>query len=305
MFFIGDLIKAKRVELGLTQSYLNKHFHYSDTFFSKIESGKVEIPTSILPELSNILNVDLKHIYMHSHIFSNYSEYNLYFQLNNAINNADIIAMKAILNTIDDNYLSSLKEGELYYMIIYANSLLLFFEDKYKSIEYCQSALKININDIKDLNIMYDRQIAVYTILIAALFDCNKISESFTISTLLTDYMCSKNQSIASYSEHTFEFQTMQMAVINNHAHMLYKLHKYKDSIYYCEYAISLMSNSIMHKSMPLYKLKLENYIMLEEYDQTDECISKLKTISEYLNSPYWQETECKLKNDYPHVFNT
>lgn len=306
MIFIGKLIQDKRKEKGITQTWLNNYFNYSDTFFSKIECGTIDIPPAIVSELSRILEFNLKHIYMYSYIFSTYDEYCLYFELKDATLNSKLDIIEDIFKkyNISDDYLDTSDKSELFFMIVYAKALLYFREDKNYTINFCYRHLKIiDINNLVDLNITFDREITVYIMLITSLFDCNMHYEAFSVSLNLYTYLSSFLERTYNNAEQNIELHTMQLVIINNHAHILFSLGKYRESLYFCDEAIQkAIDYHLVFKSITPYKLKLENHYHLSEYAEAKYCIKQLKSISAYLKISYWDEIEPLIKSNYPNL---
>lgn len=58
----GDLIKAKREELGISQSALAKELGFSSVFLLRIESGKCGLPACHVKSLAKILGLNLRDI---------------------------------------------------------------------------------------------------------------------------------------------------------------------------------------------------------------------------------------------------
>jgi transcriptional regulator with XRE-family HTH domain len=56
---LGERIKLRRAELGLSQEYLAKEVNLGRTSISNIESGKHQVPLSTLYLLSKVLDIDI------------------------------------------------------------------------------------------------------------------------------------------------------------------------------------------------------------------------------------------------------
>ena len=59
---IGDRIKSKRKELGLSQDDLSKHLNLGRSSISNIEIGRHQIPLSVLYELSILLKINVHNL---------------------------------------------------------------------------------------------------------------------------------------------------------------------------------------------------------------------------------------------------
>ncbi|MFW5700489.1 MAG: helix-turn-helix domain-containing protein [Cyclobacteriaceae bacterium] len=56
---LGERIKLRRAELGLSQDYLAKEINIGRTSISNIESGKHQVPLSTLYHISKVLDIDI------------------------------------------------------------------------------------------------------------------------------------------------------------------------------------------------------------------------------------------------------
>lgn len=64
MFIIGNLVRTRRLELGMTMEELAKEAGYSSyTAISKIENGSRNVKMSKLPDLANALKVDMAYFF--------------------------------------------------------------------------------------------------------------------------------------------------------------------------------------------------------------------------------------------------
>ena len=57
---LGQTIKERRKEMGITQLYLSQATGLSTTFISDVENGKVTAEIGKVLKLGNILGMDLK-----------------------------------------------------------------------------------------------------------------------------------------------------------------------------------------------------------------------------------------------------
>ncbi len=307
MIFIGQLIKEKRKERGMTQAWLSNYFNYSETFFSKIENGLVPIPAPIINELSRLLECDLNHIYMYSHIFSSYEEYCLYFDLKNTLLNSEANDMlPKILADYDiaEKILTSSIKSELYFMLVYVKALLLLDENKKEVISFCTNHLEIDLLDITEVSPTYDREIGIYIVLISALFDTGEQHLAFKISTYLYNYLSARLESNYSHAEQNIELHNFFINVINNHAHILFSLKQYKESLYFCNEAIQNAINyHLIDKAKGPYIIKLGNHYFLDQYDEALYCLEQLKFISNHSNTINFNAIFELIKERYPNLF--
>lgn len=58
---IGERIKAKRKEQGMSQNDLSKHLKLGRSSISNIEIGRHQVPLSVLYEISQILKVSINY----------------------------------------------------------------------------------------------------------------------------------------------------------------------------------------------------------------------------------------------------
>ncbi len=307
MIFIGKLVQDKRKEKGITQAWLSNYFNYSETFFSKIENGQVPIPASIINELSRLLECDLNHIYMYSYIFSSYEEYCLYFDLKKTLLNSEAIdLLPKILENYDisEKILNSSTKSELYFMLVYVKALLLLDKNKKEVINFCSEHLEINLLNITDVTPTYDREIAIYTVLISALFDTGEQHLAFKISTYLYNYLSTRLESNYSHAEQNIELHNSFLNVINNHAHILFSLKQYNESLYFCDEAIRKSINyHLINKARGPYLIKLGNHYFLNQYEEALYCLEQLEFISNHSNNADFSELLEIIKVRYPNLF--
>lgn len=73
MIKIGDIIRLKRIEMGISQKVLASQIGVDVSFLCKIEKNEKNISLNKIHSISNVLNIDsdvLKYTYYNSKIFS-------------------------------------------------------------------------------------------------------------------------------------------------------------------------------------------------------------------------------------------
>lgn len=307
MIFLGQLIRDKRNEKGITQEWLNNHFNYSSSFFSKIESGTIDVPPNIISELSSLLDFDFKHIYMYSYMFETYEQYCLYFTLKKAIirrDNQNIIPTILSDQNINEEYFETANKSELYYLLLQAYLLLQINNNDFDVTTKCYRFLQIDTETV-DLKIIFDRQIPVLSILVVGLFENGNQDQAYQLSSKLLEYISNRIDNNYCSSEQYIDLYNMKLAILNNHAFLLYKLGSYNISLYYCDCGIDDSINfQLVHKSLLFYKLKLGNYYQLAQFDKAHDCINQIVNICDIIKSSFWTDIEKRMHNEYPKLFN-
>ncbi|MBU5486439.1 helix-turn-helix transcriptional regulator [Clostridium sp. MSJ-11] len=99
---IGDLIKTKRMEKGLSQDQLAQLIGSTQRVVSNWEANKNEPSPVYIPKLSNTLNIPLEELTSTPELFSDFAEKkedNKLLQLINALHETEVITS----DNIDEN----------------------------------------------------------------------------------------------------------------------------------------------------------------------------------------------------------
>lgn len=311
MFFIGDLIKQRRLELGMSQSELGSQIFRSKSQICKIENGDSGLDRQTLVLLSQKLNFNFAKIYMYSNMFNSYDEYKIYFELKTLITNSKLCDITNYLNlhNINDSYIDSLEPSEYYYSLVYARALSTFTTEPQNTINYCCRILNIDFSQQSKISLsklLFDNELVVHIILYELLLQDGKIDLVTDLYSNLYKRVSDDISNNEFFIEQSQFFKKLYIVLMNNYANALFLNGHYLTSLEICSQAIEdSMKLGINYYLLPLYKLKLETLYSLQDFFNSKKSLDMIKSLSEMQNSDYYEKTLKVVIDKYSQILST
>ena len=283
---IGEFIKNKRKEKGLTQNELAKKINVTDKAVSKWERGLGCPDVSLLESLSKELDVSILELLNGEKIDNEVIKVE---DANNYIKNTINISSDITKNKIKNIFNRIIEISILFVvlLLIVLNLVQLKYMDKeytyrvnrdtYEKVTDTLTAIDNNINKIKNSKTIFNKE--DYEIIINNLEeDNNKINNIYYLKKI------KENDSIT-YKVNDLRLLTDMYYNPNNEVDLLKVLDKYVDNNLikvYNDYSIRTLSNTARSKG--LYNKVIESYYYSLSYD-TQSTISNRTSDLEELNS--------------------
>lgn len=302
---LGEVIKQLRNNVNLSQAKLAEKTFYSQELISKIEKGTRSISPEMLVILSRVLKYDLVSLAKEIDYFESFEHYKIYNEMVMAIEKQNVLDLVKILD--NEIVINEFTYGKVYLKKLYCECAVLagVYGKPAESLEKCLMILNIDQETLKYFipKLEQDRDYyACTSVLIKNLHDLKLYNErDIVINNII--FFLEENifNEFRPISTIDYFWKKYYISTYNNKAQILFEDNQYEDALNICEkiimYSIELQTLFLLHY---LYKLRIEIYLKLNNYEKASELIKKFEHTCFFNNAlDYFEQTLKEFNNKY------
>lgn len=304
----GAILKELRTSHNLTQEELAIKTSYSKDTIRGIENNRIKPSTTLINKLSYLFNIDLNKYFFAIENDVPVLLHDAFYNFRTAIEMWDVKQVAKLIDEHKNNVY--FQKGRGLELIYYAKSICEYSNNKSKSLEYANLALKLNNLTINNLNLDQEiYTITTYNLIgfIGVLY--YEMSEFDISEKIIFDLYTSLKHNFFSdlklLNYNLIETVRLYIILLNNLSTIELHKNNVNCAIYYIDEAIQVCIENykpiLLHN---LYFTKFECFYFLNEFEKAVATFEKVLMLSSITSPKYLEIYFKKIESDFPKIKN-